>query len=85
MICTLICKWSAWRSIRNILAMFCGFGCSEIQQTRQLIGVGVRLGKTPQIHDAEGNSKEKVVYRGSGLRIRTDEGELANFASVYFT
>jgi hypothetical protein len=56
-----------------------------IQQTRQLIGVGVRLGKTPQIHDAEGNSKEKVVYRGSGLRIRADEGELSNFASVYFT
>jgi hypothetical protein len=49
--------------------MFCGPGCSEmvveddategIQQTRQLIGVGVRLGKMPQIHDAEGSSKEK--------------------------
>jgi hypothetical protein len=51
-----------------------------IQQKRQLIGVGVRLSKTPQIHDAEGNSKEKVVYRGSGLRVRTADGELANFA-----
>jgi len=48
-----------------------GFG-----QTRQLIGIGVRLGKTPPIHNAEGNSKEEVIYRGSGLRIRTDDGKL---------
>jgi hypothetical protein len=45
-------------------------------QTRQLIGIGVRLGKTPPIHNAEGNSKEEVIYRGSGLRIRTDDGRL---------
>jgi hypothetical protein len=42
-------------------------------QTPQLIGIGARLAKTPRIHDAEGNPKEKVIYRGSALRIRTDD------------
>jgi hypothetical protein len=44
----------------------------------QLIGIGVRLAKTPKIHDAEGNSNKMVTYRGSGLRIRTDDGRLTS-------
>lgn len=36
----------------------------------QLIGIGVRVSKPPIIRDAEGNSKEEVIYHGSGLRIR---------------
>ncbi len=40
----------------------------------QLIGIGVRVSKSPRIHDAEGNSKEQVMYRGSGLRVRTYDG-----------
>ena len=40
----------------------------------QLIGMGVRLSKTPYIEDAEGNSPQ-VHLRGSNLRFRTDNSE----------
>jgi hypothetical protein len=40
----------------------------------QLIGMGVRLGTGPEIEAAEGNTEDKVVYRGSQLRLRTDDG-----------
>jgi hypothetical protein len=52
----------------------------------QLIGLGVRLAATPYIEDAEGNGLERrysdtvrlpdIHYRGSYLRIRTDDGKL---------
>lgn len=42
----------------------------------QLIGIGVRVSNSPRIHDAEGNSEEKVTYRGSGSRIRIYDGRL---------
>ncbi|KAK4233393.1 heterokaryon incompatibility protein-domain-containing protein [Achaetomium macrosporum] len=41
----------------------------------QLIGLGVRLAPTPHIHDAEGNDGSTVHYRGSFLRIRTDDNQ----------
>jgi len=50
----------------------------------QLIGIGVRIGPTPNIEDAEGNKIaetlengdviDSIQYRGSYLRIRTDDG-----------
>ena len=50
----------------------------------QLIGIGVRVGPTPNIEDAEGNRmavtlengdvRDFIEYRGSYLRIRTDDG-----------
>jgi hypothetical protein len=40
----------------------------------QLIGIGVRIGKKPDIRDAEGNIKA-VHYRGSSLRVRTHDGK----------
>lgn len=40
--------------------------------SRQLIGLGVRLGTGPRDVDADGNSEESITYRGSNLRIRTD-------------
>jgi len=50
----------------------------------QLLGIGVRLATSPDIVDAEGNMRNKVNedgtveetvwYRGSYLRIRTDDG-----------
>jgi hypothetical protein len=45
----------------------------------QLIGIGVRVSKSPRIHDAEGNSEEEVIYRGSGLRIRIYDGRMKVF------
>lgn len=53
----------------------------------QLIGLGIRLAATPNMEDAEGNCFElrcdsntvlppSIVYRGSYLRIRTDDGKL---------
>jgi len=38
----------------------------------QLIGLGVRLGTTPLLEEAEGNTTEAVHLRGTYLRIRTD-------------
>ena len=40
----------------------------------QLIGIGVRIGKTPYIGDAEGNDKTTVKHRGSQLRMRALDG-----------
>jgi hypothetical protein len=48
------------------------FGTPE--KPLQLIGMGVRLSKTPKIEDAEGNSPQ-VHLRGSNLRFRTDNSE----------
>jgi hypothetical protein len=52
--------------------------------TLQLIGLGVRLSRTPNIEDAEGNGKEihyengntrvNLYYHGTFLRIRTEDG-----------
>jgi hypothetical protein len=39
----------------------------------QLIGMGVRLGTGPEPEAAEGNTKDQVLYRGSQLRLRTDD------------
>jgi hypothetical protein len=39
-----------------------------------LVGLGVRLGTGPSIEEAEGNSKEKIRFKGTYLRIRTDDG-----------
>jgi hypothetical protein len=44
----------------------------------QLIGIGVRIGKTPYIEDAEGNDKTTVKHRGSQLRMRAVDGEFVN-------
>jgi hypothetical protein len=44
----------------------------------QLIGIGVRIGKTPYIGDAEGNDKTTVKHRGSQLRMRALDGELVD-------
>lgn len=38
----------------------------------QLVGLGVRLGATPLLEEAEGNTNEGVNLRGTNLRIRTD-------------
>jgi hypothetical protein len=50
----------------------------------QLLGIGVRLATSPDVLDAEGNHRDRVDqdgkeedyirYRGSYLRIRTDDG-----------
>jgi hypothetical protein len=44
----------------------------------QLIGIGVRIAKTPYIGDAEGNDKTTVKHRGSQLRIRAMDGEFVD-------
>jgi hypothetical protein len=41
----------------------------------QLIGMGVRLGTGPEVEAAEGNTEDQVYYRGSHLRLRTDDGD----------
>lgn len=41
----------------------------------QLMGMGIRLGKTAQIEDAEGNSLKAAHLRGTNLRFRTDNSE----------
>lgn len=55
---------------------------SDVDAGPQLIGIGVRLGTRPEIEAAEGNTKHKVWYRGSHLRLRTDDGmfELTQYA-----
>jgi hypothetical protein len=55
----------------------------------QLIGIGVRVGKTPNIAGAEGNSKEMIFYRGSQLRVHTNDGKSSksndsNFPNIHF-
>jgi hypothetical protein len=57
--------------------------------TLQLIGLGVRLSRTPNIEDAEGNGKEihydngnirvDLYYHGTLLRIRTEDGMFSFF------
>jgi hypothetical protein len=42
---------------------------------RQLIGLGVRLGVTARIEEAEGNTKEEIYFRGTNLRVRTTVGK----------
>jgi hypothetical protein len=44
----------------------------------QLIGIGVRIAKTPYIGDAEGNDKTTVKHRGSQLRMRAMDGEFVD-------
>jgi hypothetical protein len=41
----------------------------------KLIGIGVRMGKTPDIGDAEGNEGKHVRLRGTQFRIRTLDGK----------
>jgi hypothetical protein len=40
-----------------------------------LIGLCVRVGTGPEIEDAEGNTTEQIWYRGTNLRIRTDDSK----------
>jgi hypothetical protein len=42
----------------------------------QLVGIGVRVSRTPNIADAEGNSSEMIFYRGSQLRVYTNDGKI---------
>jgi hypothetical protein len=44
------------------------------QPAYKLIGVGVRVAKTPNITDAEGNDGKLVKLRGTQFRIRTLDG-----------
>jgi hypothetical protein len=40
----------------------------------QLVGLGVRISKSPNIEDAIGNNEENVILRGSLIRVRAQEG-----------
>ena len=61
--------------------------------TLQLIGLGVRLARTPNIEDAEGNGREihydtgdtrvDLHYHGSFLRIRTEDGMISSRARLF--
>jgi hypothetical protein len=44
----------------------------------QLIGLGVRLGTGPSVEEAVGNTNEEVIFRGSYIRIRTDNGKASS-------
>jgi hypothetical protein len=44
----------------------------------QLIGVGVRLTEWPEPHDCKIYKTEAIHYRGSSLRVFTDDGRLAS-------
>jgi hypothetical protein len=41
----------------------------------QLIGIGVRLSRTANIEDGEGNTSESVRLRGSLIRVRSENGK----------
>ena len=41
----------------------------------QLIGIGVRLSKTANIEDGEGNTSETVRLRGSLIRVRSENSK----------
>ena len=44
------------------------------QSPDQLVGLGVRLGRTPNLVDALGNSRECQVLHGTHLRLRVPDG-----------
>lgn len=58
----------------------------------QLIGLGVRLGTTPLIEDAEGNERRHIdgdgnvephiVYRGTFIRLRTGDGRFIDVGTA---
>jgi hypothetical protein len=45
------------------------------ENEKLLIGMGVRLGESPELVAAEGNSEGKITLRGSQLRLRTAESK----------
>jgi hypothetical protein len=56
----------------------------QMQAPLKLIGIGVRIAKTPDIVDAEGNEGKHVRLRGSQFRVRTLDGRLHMLPSRAF-